>query len=163
VPRPLLAPLAVAAAVIVLGSCDKGSREDRFCTQLAKDQALLAVVPQNPGDLDQFVGRYRKLGSVAPLAIDDQWTTITALVEAVATGDVTDPATANRLRDQAVAVTKAVDDVRAYAQETCGVNLVLAGTPGAVTPTTVVPATTTPGAPVTPPPTQPGTIPPTVP
>jgi hypothetical protein len=164
VPRPLLAVVAVVTAVTVLGSCDKGSREDRFCKKLVDEQSLLAVVPQDPGDFDDFVARYRQLAAIVPLAIDDQWHTITSLVEDVATADLSNPAAADRLRDRAVAATKAVEQVRAYAQSTCGVDLVLA-TPGPVpstapgTPTTVAGS----GAPVTPPPTQPGTVPPTVP
>jgi hypothetical protein len=165
-----LAAVALAAAVTVLASCDKGSRQDRFCKKLTDDQSLLGVVPQNPDDLDAFVSRYQQLAKIAPLAIDDQWHTIADLVKAVATSDLSDPTTADRLRDQAVAATKAVDDVRAYAKTTCGVDLVLAATPGAVSPTTVTPgaASTTPGAPTTvtpatPPPTPPGTVPPTVP
>lgn len=176
--RPLLAAVALAAAVTVLGSCDKGSRQDRFCKQLADDQSVLSVVPQDPDDLDTFVSRYERLADIAPLAIDDQWHTIADLVKAVATSDLSDPTTADRLRDQAVAATKAVDDVRAYAKTTCGVDLVLAATPGAVSPTTVpgaattTPSAPTPGAPTTgvpaapdtgQPPTLPGTVPPTVP
>ena len=120
---------------------------------------MLAAVPANPGDLDDFVSRYRDLDAVAPLAIEDQWHTITELVDAVATADLTDPAVADRLRDQAVAATHSVDEVRAYAKATCGVDLLV---PGLGTPTT----TTLPGAtapPATPPPTVPGTVPPTIP
>lgn len=166
--RPLFAAVALATAATVLGSCDKGSRQDRFCKKLVAEQSLLSVVPQDPGDLDTFVARYQQLANIAPLAIDDQWHTIADLVKAVADSDLSDPTTADRLRDQAVAATKAVDDVRAYAKTTCGVDLVLAPTP--VTPTTSAPAaeSTTPGAPTTaapptPPPTPPGTVPPTVP
>ena len=122
--------MALVAAVTVLGSCDKGSRQDRFCKKLAADQSLLSVVPQDPGDLDDFVSRYQQLANIAPLAIDDQWHTIADLVKAVATSDLSDPTTADRLRDQAVAATKAVDDVRAYAKTTCGVDLVLAADRG---------------------------------
>ncbi len=46
--RPLLAAVALAAAVTVLGSCDKGSRQDRFCKKLAADQSLLSVGPAGP-------------------------------------------------------------------------------------------------------------------
>jgi hypothetical protein len=166
--------VALVATVTVLGSCEKGSPQDRFCKKLVEEQSLLSVVPQNPGDLDAFVSRYQQLADIAPLAIDDQWQSIADLVKAVATSDLSDPTTADRLRDQAVAATKAVDDVRAYANTTCGVDLVLAATPGAVSPTTTVPGTasTTPGAPTTgapavpdtsQSPTLPGTVPPTVP
>ena len=164
VPRSLRVVVAALAAVTLLGSCDKGSRQDRFCRRLAKDQSLLSVVPTDPGGLDDFVERYRQLDGVAPLAISDQWHTITELMVAVATSDLADPATADKLRDQAVAATKAVNEVRVYAQATCGVDLSLAGVPsaGATTvPTTVAGAETT--APPTPPPTLPSTVPPTVP
>ena len=90
--------------------------------QLVKERVQLAVVPADPGDLDDFVQRYRDLEKVAPLAIDEQWQTVTDLIVAVATEDLSDPATADRLRDRAVAATKAVDEVRLYAQHTCGVD-----------------------------------------
>jgi hypothetical protein len=129
----------------VLGACDPGSRQDRFCTRLAKERIELAAVPSNPGDLDDFVQRYRDLEKVAPLAIDEQWKTVTDLMVAVATDDLSDPATADQLRDRAVAAAKAVDDVRLYAQHTCGVDLILGVAPtptsapgGVAVPTTVV-------------------------
>jgi hypothetical protein len=94
----------------------------------------------------------------------------------VATEDLGDPATADRLRDQAVAATKSVDQVRLYAKTTCGVDLLVAGLPATPEPSTVPGATTTtippngsattaaPTTPApTPPPTLPGTVPPTVP
>ena len=151
---------SVLVAVTFLGSCDKGSREDRFCRKLADDQQLLAVVPENPGDLDDFVNRYRELDRTTPLAIEEQWHTITELVVAVAEADLQDPTTADRLRDQAIAASRSVDEVRAYAQATCGVDLVL-GYVGA-TATTAAPGA---GAPPesTAPPNAAGTVPPTVP
>ena len=155
----LRAVLVAVVAVALLASCDKGSRQDRFCRQLADDQALLAVVPTDPDELDAFVERYQDLADVAPLAIEDQWRTITELFEAVATEDLSDPATADRMRDRAVAATKSIDEVRAYARTTCGVELVVAATPGAPTTlpgTTVAGSTTTTLA-------QPGTVPPVAP
>ena len=155
----LRAVLATVVAVVLLASCDKGSRQDRFCRQLADDQALLAVVPTDPDELDAFVERYQELADIAPLAIEDQWRTITELFEAVATEDLSDPATADRLRDQAVAATKSIDGVRAYARTTCGVDLVVAATPGAAT---TVPGSTVTGSTTTTVP-QPGTVPPVAP
>ena len=156
-------PRVVAAALVavtLLGSCDKGSREDRFCRKLADEQQLLAVVPQNPGDLDDFVNRYRELDRITPLAVEQQWHTITELVVAVAEADLQDATAADRLRDQAVAATRSVDEVRAYAQATCGVDLLLGGV--GATPTTAAPGDGAPPA-STPPPNAPGTVPPTVP
>jgi phage tail protein X len=155
--RAVLATLAAPAALVVLVSCDNGSREDRFCDRLADDQALLAVVPTDPDELDAFVERYQDLAAVAPLAIEQQWGTITELVEAVATEDLTDPATADRLRDRAVAATRPIDEVRAYARTTCGVELVVAATPGTATTETTLPGTTTTTLPA------PGTVPPVAP
>jgi hypothetical protein len=140
----LLASVAAAFfAVALVAACDPGSRQDRFCAKLTKERALLGTVPANPGDLDDFVQRYRDLEKIAPLAIDEQWQTVTDLIVAVATEDLSDPATADRLRDRAVAATKAVNEVRLYAQHTCGVDLVLLNTAppapaGGVPPTTVV-------------------------
>jgi hypothetical protein len=156
----LRAALGIVVAVVVLASCDKGSREDRFCGRLADDQALLAVVPTDPDELDEFVERYQELADVAPLAIEEQWRTITELVEAVATEDLTDPAIADRLRDRAVAATRSIDEVRAYARTTCGVELVVAATSG--TTTTVPGVTTTAGSTTTTLP-QAGTVPPVAP
>jgi hypothetical protein len=156
----LRAVLATGAALLVLASCDEGSREDRFCERLAEDQALLAAVPPDPTRLDAFVEQYRDLADIAPLAIEEQWQTVTELFEAVATEDLTDPAAADRLRDQAVAATRPIDEVRAYARTTCGVELLVAAPTG--TATTVPGATTIPGTTTTTLP-APGTVPPVAP
>ena len=154
--RPRLAVAAPVVAVLLLGACDKGSREDRFCEKLTKEYRQLAVVPSDPGQLDDFVNRYRQLEKITPLAIQDEWKTITDLMVAVESTDLSDPGAADRLRDQAVAATKAVNVVRLYALDTCGVDLVL----GTVAPS----STTTPGnATSTVPPTTPATLPPTLP
>ena len=120
VPRLLRVVIAAVATVTVVGACDEGSRQDRFCRRLGEEQGLLATVPTDPGELDDFVNRYRELAGIAPLAIEEQWQTITDLVEAVAIEDLEDPATADRLRDQAVAATRPVEEVRSYAQAVCG-------------------------------------------
>jgi hypothetical protein len=157
--RPRLAIAAPLIAALLLGACDKGSREDRFCGKLTKEYRQLAVVPSDPGQLDDFVNRYRQLEKIAPLAIQDEWKTITDLMVAVESTDLSDPGAADRLRDQAVAATKAVNVVRLYALDNCGVDLVL----GTVAPT--APSSTTPPGNVssTAPPTTPATLPPTVP
>ncbi len=154
--RPRLAVAALAAALL-LGGCDKGSREDRFCGRLAKDHALLAVVPSDPAQLDAYVNRYRQLEKVAPLAISDEWSTITDLMEHVASTNLSDPAAADKLRDEAVAATRSVDVVRLYALKTCGVDLVLG--------TLAAPSTTGPGSSrsSTVPSTAPATLPPRAP
>ena len=166
VPRLLRVVIAAVATVTFVGSCDEGSRQDRFCRRLGDEQGLLATVPTDPGELDDFVNRYRELAGIAPLAIEEQWQTITDLVEAVATEDLEDPATADRLRDQAVAATRPVEEVRSYAQAVCGVDLLLIGAPATLPATTTAGTTsTTLPAPVatTVPPTLAGTVPPTVP
>src|SRR5262249_16297832 len=97
-----------------------------------------------------------QLEKITPLAIQDEWKTITDLMVAVESTDLSDPGAADRLRDQAVAATRAVNVVRLYALDTCGVDLVL----GTVAPS----SPTTPGHPSsTSPPTTPATLPPTVP
>ena len=156
----LRAVLATGAALLVLASCDKGSREDRFCERLAEEQALLARVPTDPDELDAFVERYQGLADIAPLAIEEQWQTVAELVEAAATEDRTDPAAADRLRDRAVAATRPIDEVRSYARTTCGVELRVAAPSGAST--TVPGATTVPGTTTTTLP-GPGTVPPVAP
>ena len=125
VPRLLRAVLAAVAAVTVLGSCDEGSRQDRFCRRLAEEQGLLATVPTDPGELDDFVNRYQELAGIAPLAIEEQWQTITELVEAVATEEL-------RTRRPPIACgtrpwppPAPSDEVRSYAQTTCGVDLLV--------------------------------------
>jgi hypothetical protein len=153
VPRVSLTVSAALLLVAVLGACDPGSRQDRFCRRLAEQRVELAAVPTDPGDLDDFVQRYRDLAKIAPLAIEEQWQTVTDLIVAVADDDLSDPQAADRLRDDAVAATKAVNEVRLYAQQTCGVNLAV-GVPAP-------PASVAPGATATT--TTAATLPPTLP
>ena len=156
-------PTRVAAAVALvaalgLAACDKGSRADQFCAKLQKDQQQLSTVPSQPDQLEAYVNRYRQLAKVVPLAIDDEWHTVTDLMQSVASDDLSDPDAADKLRDEAVAATKAVDTVRTYARQTCGVDLTLGGTPTTTTTTTVAgaaPTTTRAPTPATLPPRAP--------
>jgi len=162
-PTRVAATLALVAA-LASSACDKGSRADQFCAKLQKDHAQLSVVPSDPRQLSAYVNRYRQLAKVVPLAIDDEWHTVTDLMQSVASDDLSDPGAADKLRDKAAAAMKAVDAVRTYAQQTCGVDLALGSTTAPPTATTVVPgAPATPTAPTTTRAPTPATLPPKAP
>jgi hypothetical protein len=147
---------ALAMIVAVSAACgDDAPRAERFCDRLHDDQSVLSSVPPTPEGLDQVVDAYRDAGEVAPLAVEDDWAVITALIEAAAEADPQDPVAIEQVRTEAVAATQSIERITAYAAETCGLDF--SGLP-------LAPTSSTPGEPpvggTAPATIAPGTLPP---
>jgi hypothetical protein len=83
---------------------------------------------------------YRSITSVAPLAVQKEWETMTSNVEAAAAVDPSDPASVQRIADMVRSSQQAASSISDYTAKICGVTI--------VTPTTtipeIVPSTTAP-------------------
>lgn len=147
------APALVMLAVLGLGACgDDRTRTERFCDRLREDAAVLSAVPPTPDGPEQVIEAYHRAGEVAPLAIEEDWNVILAVVESAAVVDPTDTSAIEQVRADAVAATQAIERVTAFAAETCGVGLGQLAAPA----TTGGGSTVAPGSPV-----PAGTLPPT--
>ncbi|MEY2552509.1 MAG: hypothetical protein QOC57_369 [Ilumatobacteraceae bacterium] len=74
---------------------------------------------------------YRSITSVAPLAVQKEWQTMTSNVEAAAAIDPSDAASVQRIADMARTSQHAASTISDYTAKICGVTI--------VTPTTTIP------------------------
>jgi hypothetical protein len=120
--RVLLAVLIVGAAATT-GCGGKPQRSVKaFCDRLRIDQNLLTTRMTDPSEVQPVIEKFRALDALAPEQIRDQWHDITALVEKVATADLS-PESQTSLTRLALATDNSVKQVTAYAKETCQVDL----------------------------------------
>ncbi len=107
-----------------LTSCSDTDRSaSRFCSELAVDLPLLGGPFVDGNDVDDLVGRYEKLNSITPIAIDDQWSALTELVRQAANVDVDDPASRQELADTAYKTERSARDVAIWVETTCGLTM----------------------------------------
>ena len=119
-----LAVTATAFTSLSLASCSDTDRSaTRFCSELAVDLPLLGGPFVDGGDVDDLVGRYEKLNSITPLAIDDEWNTLTELVRLAADVDVDDPASRQQLADTAYKTERSARDVAIWVETSCGLTM----------------------------------------
>jgi hypothetical protein len=74
---------------------------------------------------------YRSITSVAPLAVQKEWETMTSNVGVASTVDPNDPASVQRLADMVRSSQHAASTISDYTTKICGVTI--------VTPTTTIP------------------------
>lgn len=84
---------------------------------------------------------YRTITSIAPIAVQKEWETLTSNVETAATVDPNDPASVQRVADMARASQHAALSISDYTSKVCGVSV---GTTTTLPPTTAPPADTAP-------------------
>lgn len=124
---PRRARMVAAAAILgaaTVGGCGNGPQRSvkAFCSRLRVEQNLLTTRLTDPAEVQPVLDRFRALDALAPEQIRDQWHEITALVEKVATSELS-PESQTALTRLALATDNSVKQVTAYALETCKVDL----------------------------------------
>lgn len=71
---------------------------------------------------------YRSITSIAPLAVQEEWRTMTSTVEAAAAVDPNDPASVQSVTDMARSSQHAASAISDYTTKICGVTIVTATT-----------------------------------
>ncbi|MBM3800053.1 MAG: hypothetical protein ACKO36_08115 [Actinomycetota bacterium] len=147
-PRPGLAFGIVAVAATGLAGCSDTDRSaERFCGEIAQQVPFLEGPFVEPGDIDDLVDRYEKLDRITPLAIEDEWRTITELMKMASDVDPSDPRSRQDVADAAYKAERSARDVAIWVETTCGVAMPdVVGVEGSV-PVTTQPVTTQPAAP----------------
>ena len=140
--------LAVASSV----ACSDPERTGaRFCAELGEQAPLLAGPLGTPDDVDELVKRYRDLEKITPLAIEEEWTILTDLVEAASDVDPSDPRSQQDVADAAYKAERPARDIAIWVETTCGISMPdVVGVEGSVpvvtapqvAPTTVDPSAT---------------------
>lgn len=112
------------AAAMTLAACSTPARTaTNFCRQLQQELPEIAQPTATPAEVSDLVKRYERLGDLAPLAIEDDWTALTNLVKAAAEVDAADPASVQAVADLSYATQKSATATATWVRETCGVDI----------------------------------------
>ena len=89
--------------------------------------------------IDATSNLYRSIASLAPLAVQTEWETMTSNLAAAAAADPKDPASMQKIADMARSSQHAATAIADYTAKVCGVTLATPTTVPAVVPTTPAP------------------------
>ena len=125
--------LAVAGCCAVTAcSSDAPPTAGQYCATVTSNlQQLNAPAIVDAAGIEATTQLYRTISSLAPLAVQKEWETMTSYVETAATVDPKDPASLKRVADGARSSQQAASTISDYTTKVCGVTI--------VTPTTTIP------------------------
>ena len=144
--------LVGAGALVPIGllasSCGDDGPGDTatFCTEVQANSAALTSRPATLDEVAGFVALYRRLGDVAPLAIEAHWEALTRSYETVSTVEPGNQESTQQALAQAYASEESAVAVHDFLMARCGVDLGPVSTvvmhlptqpPGTAVPTTV--------------------------
>jgi hypothetical protein len=95
----------------------------RFCAEVQEHTAELTTRPATLDDVDGFVELYRRIGRVAPLAIEPHWQALTLNYETASAVDTSDPESMENARAQAYATEESAVAVRDFLLSRCNVDI----------------------------------------
>jgi hypothetical protein len=133
--------LAVAGCCAVTACSGKApGTAGQYCATVTSSlQQLNAPAIVDAAGIEATTKLYRSITSIAPLAVQKEWETMTSNVETAATVDPTDPASVQRLADMTRSSQQAASTISDYTAKVCGVTI--------VTPTTTIPVIVSTSAP----------------
>lgn len=114
--------LTVLATVTT--SCAETPRTaTNFCRQLALEVPAITQPTATPAEVSQMLDRYKRLGKVAPLAIEQDWKSLTELLTVASRANPNDAESVQAVVDMSYATEKAADAAAKWIRETCGVDI----------------------------------------
>jgi hypothetical protein len=102
------------------GCSDPDRTAGRFCADLQAELPSLTTPPASTGDIDDLVGRFKKLNAVTPLAIEEEWQILTDLVEMASDVIPSDPISRQELADAAYKAERPTREMTYWVESTCG-------------------------------------------
>jgi hypothetical protein len=138
--RKVVIVVVVACCGVSACSSDAPPATDgRYCaTVSASLEQLNAPAIADSAGIEETSKLYRSITSLAPLAVQKEWETMTSNVEAAAAVDPSDPAAVQKIADMARSSQHAASSISDYTSKLCGVTL-------GVPPTTLPPVVETAG------------------
>ena len=94
-----------------------------FCRQLALEVPAITQPTATPVEVSQMLDRYKRLGNVAPLAIEEDWKSLTDLLTFASRANPNDAESVQAVIVMSYATEKAADAVAKWIRETCGVDI----------------------------------------
>jgi hypothetical protein len=119
---PAVAVLAICAATFGVVACSDGEdrSEGRYCTEVGNHlTALNTPSLATAADIDAMLDEWRAVARTAPLAIENEWTTMLATMETAATVDPNDAGSMQKVADTARAGEPAANRVIDYTFQLC--------------------------------------------
>ena len=130
--QQLLRVVSASACVALLGACSSPARTaTNFCRQLADELPEIADLPATDEQISDAVQRYERLLEVAPLEIEKEFDSLTALMRTARDVDAADPESVQALVELTSSSEKDALASSAWVLATCGVDLSLGIAPSA--------------------------------
>ena len=130
--QQLLRVVCASTCVAMLGACSSPARTStNFCRQLADELPEIADLPATDEQISDAVKRYERLLDVAPLEIEKEFESLTALMRAARDVDAADPESVQALVELTYSSEKDALASSAWVLATCGVDLSLGISPSA--------------------------------
>jgi hypothetical protein len=130
--QQLLRVVSASACVALLGACSSPARTaTNFCRQLADELPEIADLPATDEQISDAVRRYERLLEVAPLEIEKEFDSLTALMRAARDVDAADTESVQALVELTYSSEKDALASSAWVLATCGVDLSLGISPSA--------------------------------
>ena len=130
--QQLLRVVSASACVALLGACSSPARTaTNFCRQLADELPEIADLPATDEQISDAVKRYERLLEVAPLEIEKEFESLTALMRAARDVDAADTGSVQALVELTYSSEKDALASSAWVLATCGVDLSLGISPSA--------------------------------
>jgi hypothetical protein len=130
--QQLLRVVSASACVALLGACSSPARTaTNFCRQLADELPEIADLPATDEQISDAVQRYERLLEVAPLEIEKEFDSLTALMRTARDVDAADNESVQALVELTYSSEKDALASSAWVLATCGVDLSLGIAPSA--------------------------------
>ena len=128
----LMFGVTVSGAIAACSSDTPTATDGQYCATItASLDQLNAPSIVDPAGVEATAELYRSITSVAPLAVQKEWETMTSVLAAAAAVDPKDPAAGQKIADMARSSQHAATTIADYTTKVCGVTL--------ATPTTTLP------------------------
>ena len=128
----VLIAVVATCAVAACSSDEPPATAGQYCATVSASLAQLnAPAITDSAEIEQTAELYRTITSIAPLAVQKEWQTMTSNVEAAASVDPSDPAAVQRIADMARSSQHAATSISDYTSKVCGLTI---GTPTATVP-----------------------------
>lgn len=102
-------------------SCSDADRSaTRFCGSLSQALPNLTTTVASSDDIAALVRRFKDLNAITPVAIEEQWQSLTTLVELAADTDPLDPDSRQALADAAYRTERPARQIEQWVEATCG-------------------------------------------
>ena len=119
-----LIAVVAGSAVTACSSDTPPATDGQYCAAISASlEHLNAPAIADDAAVGDTTKLYRSITSIAPLAVQKEWETMTSNVEAAAVVDPADPASVQKVADMARSSQHAASAISDYTSKLCGVTL----------------------------------------